>query len=141
MARKATNIGIGRKLLVTGAALVTVGGVITMAAPVTANAAPLANCGVSSSGTAGADQRSQPVDGTIFTKQSDSCHDFNVRANSTSADYVGWIFHSSTGRWSSCAKGDVFIAKGTFEALCTDVGAGTPMIATAAGHYSITAEY
>jgi hypothetical protein len=140
MMRRTANLGIRRRLLVTGAALVTIGGVITMAAPVTANAAPL-SC-VFTSGTAGTEYRSQPIDGTIFTKQSDSCKDFNVGSVGTTGYYTGWLFHSATDRWAACSAGAVLITKGgPYHVLCSGVLAGTPMIATSSGHYSLTAEY
>jgi hypothetical protein len=68
-----------------------------------------------------------PVGGTIFTATCTG-NDFDITAVSATDSYEGWLYNTSTDRWSPCAHGWVGIdgpVSGTVYVMCQDVRAGT----------------
>jgi hypothetical protein len=135
MARAAKTRGLARRLMVSGAALVTVGGFVAVAVPAAANAASaepftcvFKNGTTSNLATGG--NGVHPTGGTIFTKPSNTtCADLNVTSVSATDHYEGWLENSSTGKWAPCSKGFVLINKGSGQdvVLCSGVKATTQM--------------
>lgn len=135
MARAVKTHGLARKLAVTGAALVTIGGFAAVAVPMAANAATNAplTCVFSNGSTsnlATGVNGVHPTGGTIWTKPSNTtCVDLNVTSVSATDHYEGWLENSSTGKWAPCSKGFVLINKGSGQdvVLCSGVKATTQM--------------
>lgn len=134
MVRATAVFGFARRLSVTGAVLVTIGGSVALTAPVAANAAtglPRA-CTVKAAKTSNlavGTHGVHPTGGTTFTKGGGPCLDLNVTKVSATDGYEGWLFNKHTATWSRCSKGFVTIRKGNTsdKVLCSGVRSGTLM--------------
>ncbi len=71
----------------------------------------------------------EPSNGTVWV-MSDTCSDLEVFSVGHADSYEGWLFSTSTRRWSACAKGLVPIGASIANPvpLCTGVLAGTQMV-------------
>ena len=123
--------------LVTGvAALGLVGGLATFAAAPAQAAA--ASCttqgGTTSTENINAHGLPDVSGGTIFTKASGSCVDFNLTKGTNGTKYIGWL-EGSDDNWSECTAKEVTF-NGSSIVLCSSVLAGTREAVTTAGNTS-----